>query len=304
MDDELIMTMRGRAHGEQRGELTLHIPPVPPIRTHAALAVAHLPCQAGSFLPSSLGRLLLLSAIAHLLPLRPSPSAPPAPPARLSAGQVSGWHPGGGSYHALRVGAARSLRLPAAAHAGGWASGQRWGHSLLLGVLPCCEGRSARAWQRGGGGLLALYLPPRTYLVARCGPAGLLASRPCTIPPLVAQALAGDKAFVEGTVQTLLNRCLKGASYGDRCGGRALFLQLNMLKCSFFTRESAALVASLRPHAAFRRLPVAINQTTTIIRADITLPALGRLPSCQTTPLPCGPSGPAGAARHLGWRGR
>lgn len=33
----------------------------------------------------------------------------------------------------------------------------------------------------------------------------------------LAQALQGDSAFVESTVQTLLQRCLKGAKYGDRC---------------------------------------------------------------------------------------
>ena len=30
------------------------------------------------------------------------------------------------------------------------------------------------------------------------------------------QALQGDKQLVEGVVQTLLKRCLKGATYGDR----------------------------------------------------------------------------------------
>lgn len=32
----------------------------------------------------------------------------------------------------------------------------------------------------------------------------------------LAQALQGDSTFVESTVQTLLQRCLKGAKYGDR----------------------------------------------------------------------------------------
>ena len=33
------------------------------------------------------------------------------------------------------------------------------------------------------------------------------------------QALQGDRELVEGVVQTLLKRCLKGASYGDRYEG-------------------------------------------------------------------------------------
>jgi hypothetical protein len=63
--------------------------------------------------------------------------------------------------------------------------------------------------------------------------ATLVLRRCCRVRGLL-QALQGDREFVEGAVQTLLNRCLKGASYGDRCAGgpqllsQALYLSTSL----------------------------------------------------------------------------
>ena len=69
-------------------------------------------------------------------------------------------------------------------------------------------GQAGQVGARGDPGLTAGCATRRQTL------ARLLA---CASSRLAVQALQGDSAFVEGTVQALLQRCLKGANYGDRC---------------------------------------------------------------------------------------